>query len=133
LKINQLQKEQRKHIVAILDLQRAVLAETVEVRRAISLELRKLLKGQTPDKEKVIKLGRRYGELDGEMSWHYTMAFARVNQTLTAQQRTALARLRNLKGYKSAPYYIYSRGAYRQPKLTGVRDFFFAPKREGKK
>jgi Spy/CpxP family protein refolding chaperone len=125
-----LTSEQRKHIDAILDLQRAALAETITVRQAISQELRKLLEGQAPDKDKVIELGRRYGELDGEMSWYYATAFAQVNRTLTTQQRAALIKLRNLDGYQSAPYYISSRGVNTQPKLDNVNAFFFAPKKE---
>jgi len=119
--------EQRRHIIAIPGLQRAALAETVSVRRAISQELRKLLDGQAPDKKRVIELGHRYGELDGEMSWLYATAFARVNRTLTSVQRVALLRLRNLDGYKSAPYHIYSRGVFAQPELDNVNAFFFAP------
>jgi len=126
-----LTRNQRRHIDAIPDLQRKALAGTVTVRRALSRELRKLLKGQAPEEEKVIELGRRYGELDGEMSWLYATAFARVNRTLTARQRAGLVRLRNLKGYESAPYYIYSSGRYTQPDLRGVRAFFF-PRAKGK-
>ena len=121
--------DQRKHIVAIMDLQNDALAETITVRQAISQELRKLLDGKTPDKENVIKLGRRYGELDGEMSWYYATAFAKVNRTLTDRQRAELIKLRNLKGYESAAYYIYSRGTDSQPQLGNVNAFFFAPAR----
>jgi Spy/CpxP family protein refolding chaperone len=120
--------EQRKQIESILDLQRKALDETVTVRRAISRELRKYLSGQTPDEKALIALGRRYGELDGEMSWYYTMALARVNQTLTPQQRDALQRLRNLEGYESAPCYIYSEGAKINPELGNTDAFFFMPK-----
>ncbi len=57
---------QRQIMMGILAQQRAALQEIVTVRRAISSELRKFLQGQTPDKVKVLALGRRYGELDGE-------------------------------------------------------------------
>ena len=120
--------EQRKHIEATIDLQRKVLAEIVTMRRAISHELQKYLDGQTPDEKKVVELGRRYGELDGEVSWYYTMAFARVNQTLSAQQRVTLMKLRNLDGYESAPYYIYSEAMHVNPELGDTDAFFFAPK-----
>jgi Spy/CpxP family protein refolding chaperone len=117
--------EQAKHLTEIPDLQRAALMETIDVRRAFSIELRKLLNGQTPDREKLLKLGRRYGELDGEMSWLYTMAFAEINRTLTAKQRAELVKLRNLEGYESASYYIYSRGQKDQPKIGDVKTKFF--------
>ena len=119
--------EQRGHIAAIPEIQRGALAEIVSVREAIAQELRKLLEGQSPDRERIIELGRRYGELDGEMSWYYVMAFARINRTLSEQQRTALAQLRNLDGYESAPYYIYSRGADTPPDVGDVSFFFFPP------
>lgn len=125
---NVLTGSQRRYLTEIPDKQRKALQETVEVRTAISQELRKLLKNDRVDLAKVINLGRRYGELDGEMSWYYTMAFANINRTLTAQQRIALNKLRNLEGYKSAPYYIYSEAMKSEPELKDVDSFFFAPK-----
>ncbi len=119
---------QRQNVTAIPALQRQAMDKIVTVRRAMSQELRKYLKGQTPDKKRIIALGRQYGELDGEVSWYYATAFARVNRTLTAQQRAALVKLRNLDGYTSAPYYIYSDGAREEPELGDVDAFFFAPK-----
>lgn len=120
-----LEPGQAAHITAIPDLQRKLLMETIDVRRAFSTELRKLLDGKKPDRKRLLALGRRYGELDGEMSWIYTTAFARVNRTLTNKQRAELVKLRNLPGYESAPYYIYSRGQEDQPDLGDVEDRFF--------
>jgi len=120
-----LEPEQAAHITAIPDLQRKLLMETIDVRRAFSTELRRFLDGKTPDRKRLLALGRRYGELDGEMSWLYTTAFARVNRTLTDKQRAELVKLRNLPGYKSAPYYIYSRGQEDQPELGDVKGKFF--------
>ncbi|MCY2932135.1 MAG: hypothetical protein NTV86_22100, partial [Planctomycetota bacterium] len=76
--------EQRKHVTELVDLQRKSLAEIVVTRRAIATELRRFLKGQAADKDKVIALSKRYGELDGEMSYFYAAAFAEVGKTLTA-------------------------------------------------
>jgi len=88
---------QRERITSIIELQRADLQEMVTVRRAISTELRKLLVvGGTADKELVLKLSRRYGELDGEMSYYYATRFAEVNKTLTTEQKAALVKLRNM-------------------------------------
>jgi len=126
-----LTEEQRRHITSIPALQRNALMETIHVRREMSLELRKLLKGQVPDQKKVLALGRRYGELDGEMSWYYTTAFAKVNRTLSGEQRKALMKLRNLDGYKSAPYYIYSRPGPGEPPAGDVNRFFFPPEVSG--
>ncbi len=119
---------QRKNVDAIPAMQRQAMQKIIEVRRAISVELRKYLKGQPPDKAKVLALGRQYGELDGEVSWYYTMAFAKINRTLTEEQRAALVKLRNLDGYTSAPYYIYSDGAKAEPQLGNLNGLFFALK-----
>lgn len=119
--------EQAKCMTMIPDLQRASLMETIQVRRAFSTELRKLLKGESVDRTKLVELGRRYGELDGYMSWLYTMAFAQVNRSLTPDQRDELITLRNLPGYESAPYYIYSRGANDVARFDHVERFFSAP------
>jgi hypothetical protein len=120
-----LNTRQAKLIEKIPDLQRTLLMETIDVRREFATELRKLLTGETPDRKKLLSLGRRYGELDGEMSCIYTMAFAEINRTLTDGQREELRSLRNLEGYESAPYYIYSRGRNDEPKLGSVEVKFF--------
>ena len=119
-----LTSEQRSAVTSITEAQRSDLKETIEVRRAISTELRKFLKGEPADKQKVLALGRRYGELDGEMSWMYATAFAKVNRTLTAEQRAAFKKLRNLDGYTSAPAYLYSQPLQTLPKIQDT-DFFF--------
>ena len=97
-----LTQAQRQQVTEILARQRKAIMETIQVRRAIAQELRKLLAGATPDRQKVIALGRRYGELDGEMSWLYATTFASLNRALTEAQRASLMKLRNLEGYKSA-------------------------------
>lgn len=60
------------------------------------MELRKFLKGAQADKGKVLALGRCYGKLDGEMSYYYALAFASVANTLTAQQKERLVRMRQV-------------------------------------
>jgi Spy/CpxP family protein refolding chaperone len=123
-----LTEQQRVLITSIADKQRPLMQEIIAVRTSMSQELRKLLDGKAPDKAKVMSLGRRYGALDGELSWYYATAFAKVNRTLTKEQRAALVKLRNLEGYTSAPYYIYSSPAKDQPVLKNVEAFFFNPK-----
>jgi hypothetical protein len=123
-----LSPEQRGWVTSAVERQRGALAELVKVRRAISTELRRFLKGETPDRDAVVALGRRYGELDGQVSYLYASGFARVGQTLTASQRSALAKLRNLDGYASAPAYIYSDPMTGAPPVPGTDHFFFPPK-----
>jgi len=124
-----LSEEQRKNITAIPDLQRKALKEMIDVRRGVSTELRRFLKGEQADREKVLALGKRYGELDGEVSYLYAAAFAKVNKTLTEKQRAELVKLRNLDGYKSAPAYLYSDAVRETPQLPNTDGFFFPPKK----
>ncbi len=86
---------QRKQITGLVDLQRQDLAEIVKVRRAIAMELRLFQKGDKADKNDVIAHSKRYGELDGEMSYLYATAFAKVGQSLTAQQKARLMAMRS--------------------------------------
>jgi Spy/CpxP family protein refolding chaperone len=123
-----LSESQRAAITGILKQQSKAIHETIEVRRVIATELRKYLAGQTPDRRKVLALGRHYGELDGEMSWLYATAFTRVNRTLTDAQRASLMKLRDLNGYKSAEAYIYSRPIEGKLELPDTDQFFAAPK-----
>ena len=92
---------QRKHITDLVDLQRQDLAEIVKTRRAIATELRRFQKGESADKDKVLSLSKRYGELDGEMSYLYATAFAKVGRTLTVQQKEKLARMRTIQPFGS--------------------------------
>jgi phosphatidylethanolamine-binding protein (PEBP) family uncharacterized protein len=123
-----LSETQRGYITRILNDQRKILNEVVEVRREFSTELRKLLNGQQLDKAKLLALGQRYGELDGELSWNYAIAFAKVKKSLSAEQMSQLMKLRNLDGFESAPYYIYSSPATKQALLKNVDLFFEALK-----
>ncbi len=125
--VNLLTPEQRGNITSIPDRQRKLLAETVDVRRAISVELRSFLGGSKANKAKALALGRRYGELDGDMSWIYATAFAKVGRRLTAEQRAACIKLRNLAGYQSAPAYLYSNPLSKLPDLPGSDFLFSAP------
>lgn len=128
--LNILNSSQRRCITAIPDAQRAALKGIVSVRRDIAGELRKFLAGGQADQAKMVSLGRRYGELDGEMSCAYAVAFAKVNRTLSPEQRSALVKLRNLEGYTSAPAYIYSDPIVGEVKLPDTNPFFFPPKRK---
>jgi hypothetical protein len=69
----------------------------------------------------------RYGELDGEIIYRYATAFASVNETLTAEQRAALIKLRtDLLGSLAYPggAYLYSQ-AIAMPTIPNS-DFLFA-------
>ena len=122
--LNTLTDAQRQEILAIPGLQRKALTEIMQVRKAISEELRLFLAGKTPDKGKLMTLGTRYGELDGEMSYYYASAFARVKKNLTNEQKAKLMKLRNLAGYTSAPAYLYSAALKELPPMPDKDAFF---------
>ncbi len=115
---------QRQLVTGLVDRQRADLTEIVSTRRAIANELRRFMKEPTVDKSKVLTLSRRYGELDGEISWFYATAFAQVAKTLTPDQKNALLKLRNLDAkFTCKGAYLYSR-AIPMPQVPNS-DFLF--------
>ena len=104
-----LTESQRGLVTGLVDLQRKDLQEVVTVRRAISVELRRFMKEESVDKDKVLALAKRYGELDGEISYWYAMRFTAVSKTLAADQKSALLKLRNLDSkYTCKGAYLYS-------------------------
>lgn len=117
---------QQRLMTNILERQRRPLAEIVEVRRAISAELRKFLPGGTADRAKVTALGRRYGELDGELAWTYATTFATVAATLTPSQSAAAQRLRGGDVRSAAAAYLYSDPLPQTPAVEKT-GFFFPP------
>jgi hypothetical protein len=86
--------EQREHITRLPSVQKETLTEIVTVRRRISAELRRFLHGAPADRNQVLSLSRRYGMLDGELSFQYAQAFAAVASSLSAEQKQTLAALR---------------------------------------
>ncbi len=100
--------QQRSLITSLVNLQREDLEQIVKTRRAISTELRRFLGAESLDQAPVLALMRRYGELDGEISWYYATHFAQVAGTLSAQQKQALLRLRDLDAYPCTGAYLYS-------------------------
>ncbi|CAH0530320.1 hypothetical protein [Vibrio hippocampi] len=120
-----LNPEQRQDITQIIELQRQSLTEIAKVRRDISQELRLFQQGKTADKQKVIAWSKRYGELDGELSYLYGDAFAKVGQTLTDKQRELLMSMRadNPKDVKGP--FLYSRPL--KTTQTIESEFLFSP------
>jgi len=73
-----------------------LMQEIVITRESVALELRKAMTGQQPDKEKVFTLIKRYGELDGELSYDYATCFTAIGKSLTDRQKAHLKEIRNL-------------------------------------
>jgi len=102
---------QRERITSIPAWQRPKMDEIVRVRREISTELRRFMTQDSADRAKVLVLSRRYGELDGELSYVYATRFAEVARTLSSGQAQRLMTLRNLDGYTCRGAYVYSQPA----------------------
>jgi Spy/CpxP family protein refolding chaperone len=118
-----LNDSQRRQITGLVGLQRQDLAEIVRTRRAISTELRRFLTGDSADKEKVLSLSRRYGELDGELSYLYATAFAQVGKTLTGQQKDKLVVMRASNPAEPKGPFLYS-SPIRMPEIRDTNFLF---------
>ncbi|MEI6846391.1 MAG: hypothetical protein WCK36_05010, partial [Candidatus Firestonebacteria bacterium] len=115
---------QRGKITGIVDLQRKDLGEIVNIRRAISIELRRFQKGEIADRTKVLALSKRYGELDGELSYFYASAFAEVGKSLTPEQKSKLNALRTINPSEPRGPFLYS-DPLSNPNI-GNTDFLFS-------
>ena len=102
--LNILDATQREIITSIIPAQSASLKEIATIRTKVSTELRKALVGQTVNKSLVYSLVQRYGVLDGKLSALYAISFAKVNKSLTADQRAALVKLRDLSVVPTGAY-----------------------------
>ena len=118
-----LDERQRRLMTALPDLQRQDLNEIVRIRREIASELRRFLAGEPADQARVIALSRRYGELDGNLSYLYATAFAKVGQSLSAQQKAHLDGLRKFDPAEPKGPFLYS-SPIAMPKIDGLERFF---------
>jgi hypothetical protein len=118
-----LNDSQRRHITALPELQRQDLNEIVRVRREIATELRRFLRGETADQPKVLALSKRYGELDGNLSYLYATAFAKVGQTLSPQQKQALLAMRKVDQTEPKGSFLYS-SPISMPRIDDMDRFF---------
>ena len=89
-----LTESQKPLISGLPQKQAALLKEIIDVRRKISLELRRFLKNETADKNAIISLSKKYGQFDGEISYLYADAFAKIAKSLTEEQKRKLSSLR---------------------------------------
>jgi len=120
-----LSEPQRRLVTGLVDQQRADLAEIVKTRRAVATLLRGFMTEDRVDRDKVLALSRRYGELDGEISYFYATAFAEVARTLSVDQKKALLKLRNLDAkFICRGAYLYS-APVAMPEIPNT-DFLFA-------
>ena len=106
--VDLLNSNQRARLTSILDRQRNALREIVRVRRNISTSLRKFLKGESPSLSDIIAMGRRYGELDGELAYEYVTAFTSIYKSMNTSQKEKLKSLRSHHSHEEGTAFIYS-------------------------
>lgn len=98
--------KQKEIFFNLIDNQIDSLRAIVKTRKSLSYEFRKILYGEKIDTSKIYKLACLYGELDGEISCSDLLAFLKINQTLTPDQRQKIFNLRDTKDDKTVLYYI---------------------------
>ena len=118
-----LNEAQRRQITTLIEQQRSELREIARVRREIAGELRRFLKGEVADQARVLTLSRRYGELDGQLSYLYATAFARVGQSLSASQKQTLQAMRQVDPNEPKGPFLYSKPVS-QPKIDDSARLF---------
>lgn len=106
--VDALTDSQRARLTGVLERQRKPMKEIIDVRRAISSKLRGFLRGETPAERDIVALGRRYGELDGELAYEYATAFASIYKTLSASQKEKLRSLRSHHTRENGTAFLYS-------------------------
>ena len=121
-----LTEPQRKIVTDLVALQKTDLAEIVRTRRSIATELRRFLKGERADEARVLSLSRRYGELDGPLSYLYATAFAKVGRSLSSQQKTHLAAMRHPDPRAPKGPFLYS-APVEMPRIASTDFLFGAP------
>ena len=102
--VETLTSDQKDGLNKIIKDQESLLKEIIQIRTDVSTELRKAMKNETPDKEKVYSWIKRYGEIDGEMSYNYTMCFSKIYKTLTSEQREKLKTIRDTDVFPKGTY-----------------------------
>jgi Spy/CpxP family protein refolding chaperone len=115
--------EQRKQVEGLVESQRQDLNDIVSTRRSIATWLRRFMNTESVDRQQVLTLARRYGELDGEISYLYATAFARVYKTLTSEQKSELGKLRGGVSSTCQGAFLYSQPVA-MPEIKNT-DFLF--------
>lgn len=97
-------------ITGLVDQQRSALNDIVDVRRQVSMQLRRYRTGGEADASATQALMGRYGSDDGALSYAYATAFAKVNGTLNEAQRARLQELRSqtVGTFTPASAYLYA-------------------------
>ncbi|WP_319550350.1 hypothetical protein [Desulfogranum marinum] len=118
-----LNESQRELITSLVSIQKTALHEIVATRREIAEKLRQAMKSDSIDKEAVLAMSGRYGELDGEISYYYATHFADVYKSLNDAQKKQLTSLRNLDEFTCKGAFLYSKNIA-MPEIKNT-DFLF--------
>ncbi len=124
--LQKLTTDQAQLITSLVDTEKPSLQNIVDTRRVVATELRKFLAGGTADEATVLSLMDKYGAYDGETIYNMAVNFAKVSQSLTADQKAQLTAMRTeLLGDQSHPTgaYLYSQ-AVAMPEIPNT-DFLF--------
>ncbi len=124
--LQKLTPDQAQLITGLVDTQKPSLLGIVDIRRQISVELRKFKDGGAADQATVLSMMEQYGTYDGEIIYNLAVNFAKVSQSLTDAQKAELTALRTeLLGDQSHPTgaYLYSQ-AIPMPEIPNT-DFLF--------
>ena len=105
--ITTLNATQAESLYETMRKQAPLLSEIVKIREAVSIELRKAMTNEKPNKENVFSLIKRYGELDVEMSYYEANSFSVIYKTLTEIQKQKLIQIRN-QNVLPKGVYLYS-------------------------
>lgn len=96
-------------VTGLVETQRADLYAIVNARQAISTQLRRFITTDAVDQGTVLALAKTYGELDGEIVYHYATNFAAVSASLSSAQATQIMTLRNSwNAISCSGAYLYS-------------------------
>jgi len=124
--LTKLTPDQAQLITSLVDTQKPSLQGLVDAREQISIELRKFKDGSAANQATVMNLMSQYGAYDGEIIYNMAVNFAKVYQSLSAEQKAQLTALRTeLLGDQSHPTgaYLYSQ-AIPMPEIPNS-DFLF--------
>jgi hypothetical protein len=124
--LTMLTPEQAQLITSLVDIEHPSLQGIVTTRTQLSTELRKFKDGSAADQATVMSLMGQYGAYDGEIIYNMAVNFAKVYQSLTADQKAQLLAIRTeLLGDQMYPAgaYLYSQ-AVSMPTISNT-DFLF--------
>lgn len=124
--IKLLTTDQAALVTNLVTIQKSDLNEIVTTRRSISTQLRRFLTESSVDRATVLSLAKRYGELDGEIVYHYATNFVQVSKALSDAQKAQMTALRQTwNTLACSGAYLYSAKLDQMPEVMNT-DFLFS-------